>query len=72
MGFANMKMRTKLVTNTVILVAFMAAIILIYQYVLSETWTSYNGVINEEIAMEIQAETIENLMLQARRSERIF
>ena len=72
MRFANMKMKTKLITNTMLLILFMMAVILIYQYVLTRTKTSYNSVINNEITMEIHAESIKSHMLQARRSEKDF
>ena len=72
MNLSKMKMKTKLIVNTIVLIAFMAAIILIYQYVLTRTKTAYNGVIDGEVAIEASSQQIESLMLQARRSEKDF
>ena len=72
MNLTNVKMRTKLIANTIVLLTFLAAVMMIYQYVLTRTKTAYDGVIAGEVAIEIYSHDIESLMLQARRSEKDF
>ncbi|MGL1861611.1 MAG: methyl-accepting chemotaxis protein [Pseudodesulfovibrio sp.] len=70
--FQGLKLRTKLLAGFGLVLALMLVVIGIYQFAMSFSVTSFNSLVNEELAIKSHALTAEAFMLQCRRNEKDF
>ena len=70
--FQNLKLRTKLLAGFGTVLVLMLVLLGIYQFAISFSVTSFNGLVHEELAIKSHALTAEAFMLQCRRNEKDF
>jgi len=70
--FADLKLKPKMLTGFVAIIAMFVIVIGIYQYTVSSITGQFGNVLNYEVAIAEKAANIESLMLQCRRNEKDF
>lgn len=72
MRIKDLKVRTKILSTIGFILALAVVIIGIYQYALSNTRKSFVGMVDNVLAMEVNAKNVSVYMLECRRSEKDF
>jgi len=70
--FQALKLKTKLLLGFGLAAGLLVVVIVIYQFAMSGSVGAFLGLMQEEVAIQVHAETVEVEMLQCRRNEKDF
>ncbi len=70
--FQSLKLRTKLFLGFGLAAGLLVVVVVLYQFAMSGSVTAFLDLMNEEVAIQVHAETAEISMLQCRRNEKDF